>query len=303
MDPITPAVSLEDSVLTRLAEARTAIARLAGHNADPETFRGAVAADVGEALRALGLAEDEVRRAGQVNSAERAHTILDAEVARVVSNAETLAPEIMVVVIPLPIDGTRLPLDVPVNRFSETVNRLALEVQRRDRRYATWLISAPSYSGARLSNDYFEDRQHIAFTVQNGDTLLARLRFYSTGMMVFHRPLWRGKQPGFALHDIEADLNATLLFAREFFLDLGTSPIQVAVALVRRNAGNFKMTRPAMFRSFELMAPQSANDIRVYPSVPALSGYSAFSDDPLALTAKVMRAIECDYEPDTKDTV
>jgi hypothetical protein len=301
MDPMIPAVSLEDSAIARLNEARAAIARIAGGDSDPKSFRGAIAADVAEALRALELARHEIRRFGEVSNAKKARVILNAQVTQIIANTATSAPEVMVVVIPLPIDGTRISLEMPLDRFSETVNRLALDVQRRDRRYATWLISAPSYSGARRSREYDEDRQHIEFTVQYDETVLASMRFYGNGAIIFRRQLHRAKRPGFALREVESDLNATLLFVRELFLDLGASPIQVAVALVRHNAGDFIMARPSTFGGSEFLAPRSADVTRVYPTVPALSGYSAFSDQPLALSTKVLRALESDYEPEDSD--
>lgn len=275
----------------RLDDASKAVRRIATQNWDPETFRASVASAIAEALRALTLARGEVLRGVEIREASAGRTALRQYVAELAAFDPLNDAEMMYLVVPLPLDPERIDPTWSTDDFRIRINRLALELQMQNRRFRDWLIVAPSSSYAT------RDHNHVDFRVNvEGGTLAAAIRVFNSGALAFRRPAHSWTSPkDYSLNTVTADLEATLLFARNFLSEIGASPVQIATQAILRNMNDYIMSVPHDILGHQYGKPISAAANACYPEDALVTAYSDFVRDPLSVVVAIKEDLRSRY--------
>jgi hypothetical protein len=176
-------------------------------------------------------------------------------------------PEVVHLIVPVPLDVERF----PERRFGSAsgieINRILSEMARRSRRHAAWMVSHE-----------------------------AALTLYVGGMIV-HRRRLRARRDGrsFSLPRTLRDFASTLHFAVDVFAASGAVPRQVGVQTALVNAQGWLLALPATFGGASTLVPRTPRALALYPEVPSLLGVRSFLEDAGEAAAALERALVSDY--------
>lgn len=238
-----------------------------------------------EARRQLGEALGQAR-----NALTRAHRDLNAHVARqqrcedrsIAENYfESLRlidddlPQIVVAIVPLPLEEERLALDTFAKRtfqsdFTNWVTRFNHDERRNTP--AKYLLEIPGSSMPR------SEQGHFAFEAmpQGGTERSQSALLYQSGAFVFKSRLYSWTDPpSFTIDLILEEVRATIKFVLRLYEELNVVPRSVAVQAAITKVHPFHMKTPARFSGFIDWLPNADVVDIVAPYEPLIMPFTA----------------------------